>query len=54
MCVVPTSVVTSGFYPGLEELCLTVSCCDLQQQRATHSSHHLLSSLVSPAESTAQ
>lgn len=35
---VPTSVVTNGFYPALEELCLRVSCCDLQGQRVTHSS----------------
>lgn len=35
---VPTSVVTNGFYPALEELCLRVSCWDLQGQRVTHSS----------------
>ncbi len=40
---IPTVAVTSGFYPVLEELCLTVSCCDLQEQKAPHSSQHLWS-----------
>lgn len=40
ICGVLTSVVTSGFYTALEELCLTVSCCDLQEWRAMHSPQH--------------